>query len=48
MAVGFECGFRDNWSQKNLKYQHHSIHSLNFLIFHDTEGRGKNWVVVMG
>jgi len=60
MTEVFECGFRnaegqtvryrisDNWSQKNLKYQRHSIYSLNFLVFHDTEGRGKNWAIKMG
>jgi len=52
MTAVFEFGFRnaegetvryrisDNWSQKKLKYQRHSIYSLNFLVFHDTEGRG--------
>lgn len=48
MMAGFECGFRENWSHKNLKYQRPSIYFLNLLVFYDTEDCGKNWAVKIG
>jgi hypothetical protein len=48
MVAGFEGGYLENWSQKNLKYQRHLIYFLNLLVFYDTEDCGKNWAVKMG